>query len=303
MASEEIVRFFIEEGKEHLNTLENGLLDLQATVKDPEQVNELFRAAHSVKGGAAMLGYGSIQKVAHRLEDYFKVLRDNPINVDRQLESLFLKGMDALRELLELLQGPFGLRDEDAERTIAEVEPVFEQLQEHLNHLVEGGGAVEAPAAATAEEDEIPSDFAEQVIEILRQMLQVFKKAESSDTREKLSSFCQHLQELGEASEGWTSLVEAVDRSIDNTHNPYRILAPVAIVELRQNAERLADDPQAEIAPSASLMHLAEMESGAWTDYILVRNEPKAAFQSLTQVMEKPQLLKLAKLLYKASQS
>ncbi|PPT06531.1 Signal transduction histidine kinase CheA [Geitlerinema sp. FC II] len=302
MASEEIVRFFIEEGKEHLNTLENGLLDLQATVKDPEQVNELFRAAHSVKGGAAMLGYSSIQKVAHRLEDYFKILRDNPVNVDRHLESLFLKGMDALRELLELLQGPFGLRAEDAERTLAEVEPVFAQLQDHLNHLVEGGGAVTA-TPSTVTDIEIPSDFAEQVIEILRQMLQVFKKAESAETRQKLSSFCQHLQEIGGASEGWTSVVEAVDRAIANVHNPYRILAPVAIVELRRGAERLSDDPEADIAPSASLNHLADMESGAWTDYILVRNEPKAAFQSLTQVMEKPKLLKLAKLLYKASQS
>ncbi|MFO8040815.1 MAG: Hpt domain-containing protein, partial [Sodalinema sp.] len=88
MASEEIVRFFIEEGKEHLNTLENGLLDLPATVQNPDEIDEMFRAAHSVKGGAAMLGYSSIQKVAHRLEDYFKVLKQDTLPIDRKLESL-----------------------------------------------------------------------------------------------------------------------------------------------------------------------------------------------------------------------
>lgn len=69
-----ILGYFIEEGKDHLNTIEQGLLNLQDTLEDPEMVNEVFRAAHSVKGGAAMLGLDSIQRTSHHLEDYFKVL-------------------------------------------------------------------------------------------------------------------------------------------------------------------------------------------------------------------------------------
>ncbi|NJR51994.1 MAG: hypothetical protein HC780_22915 [Leptolyngbyaceae cyanobacterium CSU_1_3] len=57
-----IMGYFIEEAKDHLNTIEQGLLNLQGTIDDPEMVNEVFRAAHSVKGGAAMLGLSSIQK-------------------------------------------------------------------------------------------------------------------------------------------------------------------------------------------------------------------------------------------------
>ncbi|MEM0979949.1 MAG: Hpt domain-containing protein, partial [Cyanobacteria bacterium P01_H01_bin.58] len=48
-----ILGYFIEEAKDHLATLEQGLLNLQATIEDSEMVNEVFRAAHSVKGGAA----------------------------------------------------------------------------------------------------------------------------------------------------------------------------------------------------------------------------------------------------------
>ncbi len=70
-----IMGYFIEEAKDHLNTIEQGLLSLQLTIEDTEKANEVFRAAHSVKGGAAMLGLESIQKIAHRLEDYFKVLK------------------------------------------------------------------------------------------------------------------------------------------------------------------------------------------------------------------------------------
>ncbi|MBC7516036.1 MAG: Hpt domain-containing protein, partial [Alkalinema sp. FL-bin-369] len=46
-----IMGYFIEEAKDHLNTIEQGLLNLQGTLDDSEMVNEVFRAAHSVKGG------------------------------------------------------------------------------------------------------------------------------------------------------------------------------------------------------------------------------------------------------------
>jgi len=58
---QKILGYFIEEAKEHLETLEHGILDLGNLVNNHEQMNEMFRAAHSVKAGAAMLGYSSIQ--------------------------------------------------------------------------------------------------------------------------------------------------------------------------------------------------------------------------------------------------
>ncbi len=76
--------YFIEEAKEHLDTIEQGLLNLKATMADTERLNELFRAAHSVKGGAAMLGLNSIQKIGHHLEDCFKLLKEHPVEIDHQ---------------------------------------------------------------------------------------------------------------------------------------------------------------------------------------------------------------------------
>jgi chemosensory pili system protein ChpA (sensor histidine kinase/response regulator) len=107
-----IMGYFIEEAKDHLNTIEQGLLSLQSTMEDPEMLKEVYRAAHSVKGGAAMLGLNSIQKTAHRLEDCFKVLEESPVKADNQLESLFLRVFDTLEALLEQLQSPLGLTDD-----------------------------------------------------------------------------------------------------------------------------------------------------------------------------------------------
>ncbi|MGB3236651.1 MAG: Hpt domain-containing protein [Geitlerinemataceae cyanobacterium] len=294
MASEEIVRFFIEEGKEHLNTLERGLLDLKASMKDQEMVNEMFRAAHSVKGGAAMLGFSSIQKTAHRLEDYFKILKDNTgISVDQKLETLFLKGLDTLRELLEMLQGPFGLQEEEANAILKDAEPSFDRLQAYLEELQGNGGT---------SEEELPSDFSTQVVDLLKQMLQLFKQSESQNSRQKLGSLCQYLSELGGESPGWQQLVETARLAIVNSSNPYRILAPFVIKEIKQASEALTIDSQANISPSRSLKQLTQIENGAWSNHVVISLDPKTAARTLLKVMDKPQLVKLAKILYKAAQ-
>lgn len=120
-----IMVYFIEEAKEHLNTIEHGLLNLQTVVAEPESLNEVFRAAHSVKGGAAMLGIHSIQHIAHRLEDYFKVLKEHTVRVDQKLESLLLKTFDALSVLTEELESSFNLSDQFSANVMTDVEPVL----------------------------------------------------------------------------------------------------------------------------------------------------------------------------------
>ncbi|MBH8563632.1 response regulator [Nostoc sp. CENA67] len=134
-----ILGYFIEEARDHLNTIEQGLLNLESTLNDPEMVNEVFRAAHSIKGGAAMLGLTSIQQTSHRLEDCFKVLKEHPVQIDQKLESLFLGVSDTLKSLLEHLSGPFGLSEEAASTLMSEAEPVFKWLNEHLDILVKQG--------------------------------------------------------------------------------------------------------------------------------------------------------------------
>ncbi|MBC1242292.1 hypothetical protein, partial [Nostoc sp. 2RC] len=77
------------------------------------------------------------------LEDCFKILKDNPVQVDQKLESLFLGVSDTLKALLEQLSGPFGLSEEVANTLMSETEPVFQWLHEHLEQLVQKGGTAE----------------------------------------------------------------------------------------------------------------------------------------------------------------
>lgn len=142
-----ILGYFIEEAKDHLNTIEPGLLSLQSTLKDSEMVNEIFRAAHSIKGGAAMLGLDNIQRTAHLLEDCFKLLKECPsIQVDQKLESLFLQVFDNLQSLLQHIEESSDLTEDVVNNLMSDMEPTFEALYQHLEMLVNhvgGRGAEE----------------------------------------------------------------------------------------------------------------------------------------------------------------
>ena len=297
MADDKIIYFFIEEAKEHLDTLEKGLLDLQSTMADQEMVNELFRAAHSVKGGAAMLGFISIQKAAHRLEDSFKILKENPIEVDQKLESLFLKGYDTLQDLVQRLQSPGGLVPEEGEKIVKQAEPVFEELQDYLNRLVSG---------ETGEEDssDVPRDFANNAIDVLRQMLQLFKQKEDAKSRAALQALCDRLLELLPNNENWLQLVTTSRSSIGNPKNSYLVLAPLVIKELKQAVDFLVAGG-ADFAASPALLSLSGATKGnslpAGT--IALPTEPKAAAKLLLESFDKKDLTVLVKLLAKAIKS
>ena len=266
-----ILGYFIEEAKDHLNTIEQGLLNLQATIGNPEMANEVFRAAHSVKGGAAMLGIESMQRTAHRMEDYFKLLKESPIQVDRPLESMFLRVFDALQDLLEQLQGPFGLTEEKEQSIMTAVEPVFQQLQEHLDQLVTEAGAVELQEEATTpvvstvssprlvEESALKLVFSSDVSAALREMLARFKQADTDDTRSAIEECCRLFERFGEQFNlpAWMNLVKHARWSVCDRDNDYRKLAPVLIKEIKKAQDLVLAGREPEITISERLQTLA----------------------------------------------
>ncbi|MBW4523594.1 MAG: response regulator [Phormidium tanganyikae FI6-MK23] len=268
-----IMGYFIEEAKDHLNTIEQGLLNLQGTMADPELVNEVFRAAHSVKGGAAMLSLHSIQKTSHRLEDYFKVLKEAPsIKPDRKLETLLLKVFDALKGHLEQLQSPVGLDEEAAKASLTHLEPVFSDIEQHLTQLERQATSVPANHGTVVQSETIMQDnallliFQNDVPAQLREMLQTFRQAETMlDARERLQDICLGLQGLGDAFglAHWSQLIDTASRAIANSENAYRELAPLVITEIKQAQGLVLVGRAKEIAPSEQLQAMVLTPSDA----------------------------------------
>jgi len=260
-----IMAYFIEEAKEHLQTIEQGVLNLQDVLNEPEMVNDIFRAAHSIKGGAAMLGVASVQHIAHRFEDYFKILQDNNnLEVDEKLKSLLLAGFDRLQELVDYLQVNFKISDDLAATSIASVEPVFTELEVHLNGLV----AKIDPSTVTKSTTRVISTvFQSDINSKLRDMLQLFKQADSSYTRQQLQDICHELRQTGEEFDltNWCELIQAAANAISFQGNSYSTLAPVLIKEIKQAKDLVLEFRSEEITVSDQL-HALLPETEELTD-------------------------------------
>ena len=94
---------FVVESREHLQTLAKGVTGLQMGRPDPEKINHLFRAAHTLKGSSRMLKLLPITETSHFLEDVLAAMRDGALWVDERTRSALIAGVDALSDLVDML--------------------------------------------------------------------------------------------------------------------------------------------------------------------------------------------------------
>jgi HPt (histidine-containing phosphotransfer) domain-containing protein len=99
----ELIHSFVEDCREHLDSIESSLMDIEAAGdhQNPELVNSVFRLAHSIKGGAGMLGLDNIKTLAHKLENVLHMVRSNELKPTHTVVDVLLKGFDRLTFLVD----------------------------------------------------------------------------------------------------------------------------------------------------------------------------------------------------------
>ncbi|WP_319414913.1 chemotaxis protein CheA [Marispirochaeta aestuarii] len=95
------IETFIEESYELLDSMEKELLALEAEPDDEGHIQAVFRAAHTIKGSAAMFGFQEISEFAHAFETVLDEVRSGTLKINRELMNLSLQGKDHLRDLLD----------------------------------------------------------------------------------------------------------------------------------------------------------------------------------------------------------
>ncbi len=126
---------FLDEAQDYLQAIEASLLGSQAQGIEHQNMDAILRAAHSIKGGSAMMGFSFLSEYAHRLEDFFKIIKANPANICQPgLESLFLTSLDYLKQMAQ----HYRLQTPISEPWLADsIIPVFAKMQAILGDLQE----------------------------------------------------------------------------------------------------------------------------------------------------------------------
>ena len=134
------LEIFLDESREHIQNLNTQIMDLEQNPESENTINEIFRAAHSLKGMAGTMGYKRMQTLTHDMENVFSEVRNGNIKVKANMIDILFQCLDALEEYVDNIQNT-------ADEGTNDNAPLIKMLNDVLN---EGKGAAAAPAAAEA---------------------------------------------------------------------------------------------------------------------------------------------------------
>ena len=170
------LEIFIDETSEHVQTLSDCIMVLEKEPDNKDTINEVFRAAHSLKGMAGTMGFKRMQHLTHDMENVFQEVRSDKISVDSAMIDLLFKCLDAIDGYLNNVKASSDEGTEDNEMIIKE-----------LNDFIAAANGAPAPKAASAEEkpaekeDEGGANYLE--IELTDEEKEAIKNAEESGSK------------------------------------------------------------------------------------------------------------------------
>lgn len=170
------LEIFIDESEEHLQTLSDCIMVLEKEPDNKDTINEVFRAAHSLKGMAGTMGFKRMQHLTHDMENVFQEVRSDHIKVTSGMIDLLFKCLDALEGYVDNIKSTSDEGTEDNEVIIKELNDFIAKADgEAEAENKEVSEVKEAAPAATQEEKE-----GQEKIELTEEEKKAIREAESN---------------------------------------------------------------------------------------------------------------------------
>ncbi|MDY6937764.1 MAG: response regulator [Cyanobacteriota bacterium] len=246
--------YFLSEAQELLHTIEQGLLGLHQGNR-LQNIHELMRATHTLKGAAANVGRDTMKKVAHTLEDAFKALYNDRIAIDPELEELLFGGYECLR--LPLMAQMSGTEIDETE-ILDRAAVIFSGLQEKLGD--DFGQQDYIPSSAELGFDIAQSIFEMGVQQRLDELRRVVKKKNPQQIVTQFKAQAEVFIGLAQSLSlpGWGEIAEAVLSAFTAAPDRALEIAPVALADLARGQQQVLEgDRTSGGKPSAALVQLS----------------------------------------------
>ena len=226
---------FLHEAEEYLDLIESNLLGLGNNSVDPQQLDLMLRSAHSLKGGAAMMEFPVLSRVAHRLEDFLKILRVRyaSLSVNLEVETLMLRGLDCLSQISNCYRQGLEIKDFWLNE---QVDPIFESLHQHLGELQDA----DEDALMAQDEDVDPAllVFEEGVDVVLDGFEELLPKLDLSKLSQELATTAKELIAFGQMAnlENFSQLCRSIQQQAEIvTQDKVESLAKGALTTWRRS--------------------------------------------------------------------
>ena len=139
---------FFEESQEHLQTMEELLLNISTDDPDAEELNSIFRAAHSIKGGSGIFGFDALTGLTHVMETILDKARNHELDLTTDIVDVLLSTTDTLGDILQAYQDESDINWQQIEEGKTALESILSAQGD------ESEGAELSPPVDTTEEDD-----------------------------------------------------------------------------------------------------------------------------------------------------
>jgi len=213
----EVRLLFLDEVRDFLTDIETEVLGISDRGLQRSAINKILRAAHSMKGGAGMMGFSALSELAHQLEDFFKILQaNNQTAIASEMESLFLSAIDNMGKVANIYKQR---KNPDEQWLETDINQPFQNLHDLL-------GDLSTQDEASILSEEVGQDmrvlmFATEVDACLERLTNVLADQNSQVLREEFELTCQEFGCLGEMLElpAFSQLCTEIGIALADTNN------------------------------------------------------------------------------------
>ena len=161
------LEIFIDETAEHIQSLSDNIMELEKEPENENVVNEIFRAAHSLKGMAGTMGFKRMQHLTHDMENVFQEVRSGNIKVSSEMIDILFQCLDAIEGYLECIKNTSDEGTEDNEGIIKSLNCFLEKEEGHAEpEPAKKEEKAAEPAKEEAAKEEKPAEYAKKYLEI-----------------------------------------------------------------------------------------------------------------------------------------
>lgn len=139
------LEIFIDETSEHLQTLSDCIMVLEKEPENKDTINEIFRAAHSLKGMAGTMGFKRMQRLTHDMENVFQEVRSDKVKVNGAMIDVLFQCLDAIESYLENVKSTSNEGTEDHEEIINSLNQMLGSASEEAAPVQEEASQKEEP--------------------------------------------------------------------------------------------------------------------------------------------------------------
>lgn len=260
-------QLFLDEGRDHLESMTMTLAKLEDDPSNRQHIDELFRNAHSIKGMASSMGYEPIQQLSHQIEDAFSIIRDGETQAEQGILHVIYEGVDLLCAMFDEI---------DAEGSVTvDAETLIGQLQEFVSQPSEekGNGKEESmkedegegPAAPCEIRDgeartRQPSDPAAEEGRLFD--VEVLLTSEAKLPAARALLVFKNLEACGKIEESIPSLDDIKNREFSNTLS-LKVRSTLSKEQLLKQLDTIAEIESISILPHDASSEQMDAESAA----------------------------------------